>query len=1061
MTSPAATQPSASATPIWIALAIGCVVLLFWQPYALYGIVPLVGVVSVIVFLARRSTATSRALLARNEALAGRVAELERDLAALTLEVRRIASRRDTGPGTVLLPAEPGPVPATPSPAAPVTDAPAAPELLDAALAASIAASPPARAAAPPTGAAFGQGRPIASAKPAVPATPSPIERAFAAARAWLLGGNTVARVGLLILFVGVAFLLRYVAEHTHVPIEARLLAVAAGALVFLAFGWRLRERSPGFAITLQGGAVGILYLTAFAALRLYAVLPPLAAFAFMALLAALSGLLAVMQNARALAALGAAGGFLAPLLVSTGEGRVALLFGYYLLLNAGVLGIAWFRAWRELNWIAFVATFGVSGLWAVRRYTPEDFALGQGYLIAFWLLFLVVSLLYALRQRDRTRGMFDTTLVFALPLAAFGIQTRFTQGLELALAATVAAAVYLGVSFWLLRRRDAAFRLLTEACFALGAGFLTLAVPLAASAQWTAAAWALEGLALVWIGLRQGRALPLAAGGLLHVLGAFALLRALAGGDVSIAPQWSGFTVNLAVFAATAFLSARLLARGAAPSPALAPAFAKLPWVARAIGWAWVALLLWQPLAFPWYVFAWCVAALALVALERRNASASGLTPEWVAGVALIVLASIAAEARFPHDAAQVTKLLLRLVLAATAVTAALLSLHSADAMRRTAAAALLTLGVLAWLAGLLGEALARVDSPLAVAQIGLALIGLTALALASLGARLGWAWPQRLAWAFFAAHVVFAAYVVMQAVFAATLPSRHYGWVLWPLAWTLFALRLKAEDVAQVKVPAPGALHVAGLWLATAMLAGEAALWLDRVAGDGWFHAAWGAAWALALWYVAHDTARWPMRAVPAAYARVGAPGLAAFGALWLLAANVRTGGDPAPLPAIFLLNPMDLASLAVLGAILRWHLGAQELPQQRAIRAAIGALAFLTINVIALRAVHFTLGVGWTLTELGRSLVVQAVLSLVWTFTAMGLMLLAHRRALRQLWFAGAVLLAAVVVKLFVVDLSGQGTIERIVSFVGVGLLILLIGYLAPVPPAAANPRTAEAA
>ncbi|MBC8119662.1 MAG: DUF2339 domain-containing protein, partial [Burkholderiaceae bacterium] len=46
------------------------------------------------------------------------------------------------------------------------------------------------------------------------------------------------------------------------------------------------------------------------------------------------------------------------------------------------------------------------------------------------------------------------------------------------------------------------------------------------------------------------------------------------------------------------------------------------------------------------------------------------------------------------------------------------------------------------------------------------------------------------------------------------------------------------------------------------------------------------------------------------------------------------------------------------------------------------------------------------------------------------------------------------AAVVVKLFFVDLSAQGTIERIVSFVGVGLLIMLIGYLAPVPPAAAR-------
>jgi uncharacterized membrane protein len=193
-----------------------------------------------------------------------------------------------------------------------------------------------------------------ARAADAEPQPPSMIDRGVAAARDWLLGGNTVARVGLLVLFVGVAFLLRYVAERTAVPIELRLAGVALGGVVFLVVGWRMRERRPGFAVTLQGGAIGILYLTAYAALRLYEVLPPVAAFAFMAALAALSAVLAVLQDARALAALGATGGFLAPLLVATGSGRIELLFSYYLVLNLGVLGVALFRAWRELNWIAF-----------------------------------------------------------------------------------------------------------------------------------------------------------------------------------------------------------------------------------------------------------------------------------------------------------------------------------------------------------------------------------------------------------------------------------------------------------------------------------------------------------------------------------------------------------------------------------------------------------------------------------------------------------------------------------------------------------------------------------
>ena len=69
----------------------------------------------------------------------------------------------------------------------------------------------------------------------------------------------------MVILFFGVAFLLRYAYEHVHVPIELRLAGVAAAAIVLLALGWRLRERRPGYGLALQGGGIGVLYLVIFA----------------------------------------------------------------------------------------------------------------------------------------------------------------------------------------------------------------------------------------------------------------------------------------------------------------------------------------------------------------------------------------------------------------------------------------------------------------------------------------------------------------------------------------------------------------------------------------------------------------------------------------------------------------------------------------------------------------------------------------------------------------------------------------------------------------------------
>ena len=61
-------------------------------------------------------------------------------------------------------------------------------------------------------------------------------------------------------------------------------------------------------------------------------------------------------------------------------------------------------------------------------------------------------------------------------------------------------------------------------------------------------------------------------------------------------------------------------------------------------------------------------------------------------------------------------------------------------------------------------------------------------------------------------------------------------------------------------------------------------------------------------------------------------------------------------------------------------------------------------------------------------------------------------ATKRRLRPLWMLGAALLAAVVAKLFLVDLSALSGLPRVVAFLGVGILLLVIGFLSPLPPAA---------
>jgi uncharacterized membrane protein len=356
---------------------------------------------------------------------------------------------------------------------------------------------------------------------------PPPQSVAVRLVREYFTGGNLVVRVGVIVLFFGVAFLLKYAAEHVQLSIKMRLIAVTVGALGLFALGWRLRERRRGFSLALQGGAIGVLYLTLFVALRLYGLLSPAATFALMAALGVVSCLLAVRQDALALAMLGATGGFLAPVLASTGQGSHVVLFSYYALLNLFIGAQAWFKAWRPLNLLAFIFTFGVGAVWGVTRYEPSQFATTEPFLIYFFMAFVAIAILFAYRTAPRLTHYVDGTLVFGAPVVAMAMQMELVRDMDhgRAWSALVAGVVYLGLAAWLHGTQRDTLRLLKESFLAIGAAFLTLAVPLWMDDTWTVATWALEGAALVWIGLRQSRWLPTASGVLLQLAAAVAWL--------------------------------------------------------------------------------------------------------------------------------------------------------------------------------------------------------------------------------------------------------------------------------------------------------------------------------------------------------------------------------------------------------------------------------------------------------------------------------------------------------------------------------------------------------
>ncbi len=364
------------------------------------------------------------------------------------------------------------------------------------------------------------------SVKDSLPAIESSFDSAFDKAgnviKGYFTGGNLFVRIGIIILFFGVSFLLKYVSDQGFFPIEYRLIGVVIGAIALLGLGWRLRLKNETYALLLQGAGIGVLYLDIYAAFSLYDLLAPMAAFGLLFVVSMFSAALAVLQDSKSLAVLGFSGGFLAPVLASSGSNNHVGLFSYYALLNLAIVAVAWFKAWRPLNLLGFAFTFIIGTVWGVTSYDSAKFATTEPFLILFFLFYVLIAVLFALRQPPKLRGYVDGTLLFGVPLAASGLQYSLVQNFEygVSLSSFAMGAFYLVLSWFIWKRKGDDLKLLAEAFLALGVIFASMAIPFALAPTQTAAAWALEGAGLLWLGSRQNR-LSVRAFGLLLQVGA------------------------------------------------------------------------------------------------------------------------------------------------------------------------------------------------------------------------------------------------------------------------------------------------------------------------------------------------------------------------------------------------------------------------------------------------------------------------------------------------------------------------------------------------------------
>ncbi|MDH4201732.1 MAG: DUF2339 domain-containing protein [Phycisphaerae bacterium] len=357
--------------------------------------------------------------------------------------------------------------------------------------------------------------------KPKPPAKPAPVTEVAAAIKEFvplkpkpaakggleLKIGTTVALiVGVITVIIGVAFFLQHIYKKmTFVPVE-RISMVAVGGLVALVAGEILRRKN--FEIVAKGiAALGfaLLYTAVFSGSRVYALFSTEWAFGLSIVVTAAAMAYAVALDEMLIAFLALLGGYLSPVIISTGQNLPVPLFSYVFVLSAGAIGCAMFRRWRAVNWIAMVGTYLLYTGWFEKFYTADQMQMALFWLGVFGGMYLVLPILNGLVKKLVARSE-DVTLVVVNSIAVYYYLWRmlYTDSRQdLAIASVILGLAHIVMVFVVLGRcRDD--KKLQASLGVLGTAFITAAIPMYFNTlQPTLVGWSIEAVVLTFIGTR------------------------------------------------------------------------------------------------------------------------------------------------------------------------------------------------------------------------------------------------------------------------------------------------------------------------------------------------------------------------------------------------------------------------------------------------------------------------------------------------------------------------------------------------------------------------------
>lgn len=325
------------------------------------------------------------------------------------------------------------------------------------------------------------------------------------------IGENLANKIGIAITILGVAIGVKYSIEHQLLSPALRVAMGYLFGLVLLGVGFGLKKKYSNFSAVLVSGAMAIMYFMTYAGFSFYTLFSQPVAFGLMLVFTVATVFLAIKYNLQLIAHIGLVGAYAVPFLLSTGSGKIEILFTYMTIINAGILTLAIVKYWKPLYYVSFALSWLIILLWFDASYDASKYAtMTMIFSSVFFATFYLIALVYKLIRKEKFDAG-DVIIILSNSFIFYGIMYSVLSGTPrgeniLGLFTLFNAFIHAVVSFTIYKQK-LADRNLFYLIVGLVLSFVTLAIPVQLDGYRVTVLWASEAVVLFWIGrTRQTR---------------------------------------------------------------------------------------------------------------------------------------------------------------------------------------------------------------------------------------------------------------------------------------------------------------------------------------------------------------------------------------------------------------------------------------------------------------------------------------------------------------------------------------------------------------------------